>query len=345
MSFKGVSDDPLRNAVQEELCSKIGTKQTLSRSIELACRAEKELFDRCPSSTDPIYTETCGKLLAILGDGANGMNLQQRLLMGMIQPEQWVQEHAPKAYVKKKVIKKTASASAASSSTAKPTAAASLKSSVAKEAKAKEDATVKGDSSYYFFKSTPKDEAVKYQPKKLETNDALLTAAPAKHVAAGHSSWNAAGSWEERDLDKWAFETLAADLDEWAAGVDGKGIVVNDTNVKGKGWDIKGDCSIALGKGKKRVTFELKAELAFTGTHKKKEGEEEGSEGTVVEGEYDIPEIDDVDGKDGDYVVNIKINKPHSNDPEYSAIKSNLRKTEKEIKKVVLAFINKLHEQ
>jgi hypothetical protein len=54
-------------------------------------------------------------------------------------------------------------------------------------------------SSYYFFKSTPAEEAKKYAPMKVDgvVSDSVDT-------KSGASVWNSAGTWEERDHSEWA---------------------------------------------------------------------------------------------------------------------------------------------
>jgi len=71
-------------------------------------------------------------------------------------------------------------------------------------AAAKKDPNSKIGSNYYFFKSTPKDEAAKYAPQPI-TAPAPSTS---PDLARQGSAWNAAGTWEDRDMSNWAHERI-----------------------------------------------------------------------------------------------------------------------------------------
>ncbi len=76
-------------------------------------------------------------------------------------------------------------------------------------------------SKYYYFGSTPQEQAKQYAPKPIVEDKPAPVAVAAQQ---GFSAWNHGGTWEEKDLSKVAHERVAtalADL-EVAGFADGR---------------------------------------------------------------------------------------------------------------------------
>lgn len=97
-------------------------------------------------------------------------------------------------------------------------------------------------------------------PKKLET---IPTLAPAPAAAAGASVWNQAGTWEEKDLTKWAKTTLQEHIETTqyilptSSPAPGAEVIV--TKVK----TLDGHASCAVARGKKRYIYEFMVKLEW----------------------------------------------------------------------------------
>lgn len=95
-------------------------------------------------------------------------------------------------------------------------------------------------------------------PKKLETVPAPV-ATPA--AAAGASVWNQAGTWEEKDLTKWAKTTLQECIENTTYilpdSSPAPGALVTVTKVK----TLEGHASCAVARGKKRYIYEFMVKL------------------------------------------------------------------------------------
>ena len=93
-------------------------------------------------------------------------------------------------------------------------------------------------------------------PKKLEP-----TAATPATSTGGASAWNQAGTWEERDLTKWAKTTLEEHILQTKyilpESSPAPGAQVTVTKVK----TLDGHASVALARGKKRYIYEFMAKL------------------------------------------------------------------------------------
>jgi len=98
-------------------------------------------------------------------------------------------------------------------------------------------------------------------PKKLETAPAPAAAQPADKKGA--SAWNQAGTWEEKDLTKWAKSTLQEHIEKAkyvlpdSSPAPGAEVVV--TKVK----TLDGHASCALARGKKRYIYEFMVKLEW----------------------------------------------------------------------------------
>eukprot|EP01137_Pigoraptor_chileana_P021397 Opistho-2@85032 len=107
----------------------------------------------------------------------------------------------------------------------------------------------------------------------------------ATEVGKTTSVWNSAGTWEERDVSKWAQsrlkELLAGTSFDCGEGVSG---VISETT------KVSGEAVITFPRGKKRIGYELDVSMKYTVTHS----------GGSHSGKIDIPYLcDDVD--DGEF--------------------------------------------
>mmetsp|Transcript_86700 Transcript_86700/g.250398 ORF Transcript_86700/g.250398 Transcript_86700/m.250398 type:complete len:197 (+) Transcript_86700:118-708(+) len=122
-------------------------------------------------------------------------------------------------------------------------------------------------------------------PKKLddEAAEQRIKAEPPRASSVG-SSWNAAGTWEEKDMSAAARAELERILsDESFVLLEGDG-----TKVVACKATVTGDSQAYNIRGRPRLGFEFKVKCSWKGTF---EGEE-------VSGEFQIPEFDssDLDG-------------------------------------------------
>jgi hypothetical protein len=156
-------------------------------------------------------------------------------------------------------------------------------------------------SSYYHFSSTPAAEAERYKPQLITNTGAppstspvpiLLSTAPADvssliappsastvamaaPQAIGGSKWNAAGTWEDKDISIWAhahFKTLISTVE--VPSVSGKVSGVDK---------ISGDCTIIFSRGRKKHGYDIACTINFTA----KPGD------TTINGTVEFPEIAD----------------------------------------------------
>lgn len=114
-----------------------------------------------------------------------------------------------------------------------------------------EKASKTDSSSYYFFKSTPVEEAKKYAPQKVRKEKDESKAASA---TAG-SVWNSGGTWEERDVSKWACERVKQLLMECQFEKPNYRIC--------KISKVKGNASIIFTRGKRKVGYELDVHMEW----------------------------------------------------------------------------------
>ena len=100
-------------------------------------------------------------------------------------------------------------------------------------------------------------------PKKLDVNAAATTATPAEPVVEGASAWNKAGTWEEKDIGKWAVDTLSSTLLTCSYDIPGTDQTVKV--VKANKMDVHdgGHASVAAVRGKKRYIYEFGYELVW----------------------------------------------------------------------------------
>lgn len=103
-------------------------------------------------------------------------------------------------------------------------------------------------------------------PKKLDVSDpspsgGAAGASSTSSGAAHGSAWNTAGTYEEKDVSKWASKELTSRLGELVADVEGHGVLLVD-RVK----DLEGNASIISNRGKVKRPFEYKWELEWVAT-------------------------------------------------------------------------------
>ena len=116
-------------------------------------------------------------------------------------------------------------------------------------------------------------------PKKLESAEApVIKAAP-----AGASAWNKAGTWEEKDVTKWATssmkEHILATTYTFPESSPAPGALVTVTKVS----KLEGHASHALARGKKRYIYEFLCKLDW---------KLEGPNGLECSGSLALPDID-----------------------------------------------------
>jgi activator of HSP90 ATPase len=127
-------------------------------------------------------------------------------------------------------------------------------------------------SSYYYFRSTPQEQAEQYKPKPVHTQhndgDAL---------ANGASPWNAAGTWEERDVSTWAEQRIKQLIGSYQFPSLEDGGCVKIKSVK----KVEGRASVIYVRGKKKVGYEFRVEVDW--------------EGENASGSIELPDLSDYD--------------------------------------------------
>ena len=98
------------------------------------------------------------------------------------------------------------------------------------------------------------------------------------------SRWNAAGTWEEKDLSGWAASRITALLSFQHSGLD-----VSCTKVTG-------DATLVFTRGKKRVGYDLAIVCEWSG----------GSGSELVKGGLELPSVDQTSVDDFELVVTVK---------------------------------------
>ena len=187
-------------------------------------------------------------------------------------------------------------------------------------------------STYYHFSSTPQAEFEKYKPKPIDPATIAAAAASSSSTdpsAGSKSTWNAAGTWEERDLSSWGHKRLKELLKE----VHSSSVAITAVE------KCNGDCTIVWSRGKKKIGYDLSIAADFEGEHN----------GVKVVGIVDIPEFADSNGYDVDEVtINIKIkeNKEgNTNSEAQTAVKEAMKKQVKTIRAKLEKFLEEFKEQ
>jgi hypothetical protein len=91
--------------------------------------------------------------------------------------------------------------------------------------KLEEQATAKADLSYSYWAANAAKDAPPPEAKKLSDAEAAKLQ---KAASTGASAWNAAGTFEERDLTNWVKDTLK----EMLVGLQGQPAGINSTVAK-----------------------------------------------------------------------------------------------------------------
>merc|ERR1712216_237187 len=95
------------------------------------------------------------------------------------------------------------------------------------------------------------------KPKKLEADEAAVGDSEAK---GGGSTWNQAGTYEEKNMSKWAAERLKALLVGLTFEIPtGSGGTISSTAVE----DFQGDANISVSRGKRRHLLDVTFAVLF----------------------------------------------------------------------------------
>mmetsp|Transcript_38249 Transcript_38249/g.108132 ORF Transcript_38249/g.108132 Transcript_38249/m.108132 type:complete len:215 (-) Transcript_38249:221-865(-) len=135
--------------------------------------------------------------------------------------------------------------------------------------KLQEQATAKGELSYSSWASTSASSKAP-KVKKISEEEAQQVHAMHKSASGSGSLWNAAQTFEERDVSKWAKEELSRQLLQVKCEAESGAVVVALSEVK----KADGDANIWLVRGKKRVGFEFKVECKWNAAVSEQGGEE-----------------------------------------------------------------------
>lgn len=120
------------------------------------------------------------------------------------------------------------------------------------------DGTTKTESNYYFFKSTPSEEAKRYQPTKVDAASVKEETATGETTA---SVWNKMNTWEERDCTAWAKGRLK-ELLICPLIPDMETASITISSLK----QLEGHASIVFVRGEKRVGYDLSIKAEWEAT-------------------------------------------------------------------------------
>lgn len=209
-------------------------------------------------------------------------------------------------------------------------------------------------SSYYHFSSTPAHEAERYKPQLITDPNSLpavspppqllssssgaanLTAPPSAATVAmaapqaiGGSRWNAAGTWEDKDISSWAHPRFKALIKE---------VKVESVNGKITGFEkVTGDCTIIFSRGKKKHGYDIAAIANFTA--------KVGADGKEIKGQLEFPEIADTVA-DEPWQVLISIKDPTSETKAQSEVVYDAFKAAvPQFRKAIDAWVEELKKQ
>ena len=134
----------------------------------------------------------------------------------------------------------------------------------------------KGDEKAKIFDSIKQQEAELRQQKEAIKAATLQTEDTNKGTG---SVWNPNSYfWEEKNLNKWSQEKIQEFLGSFIHTVPGGSLKVTQ-------WDVTGDSSVSIRKGKKIVVFDYEIDLKWKADLK------EGDDEQVVTGHFKIPEM------------------------------------------------------
>jgi hypothetical protein len=175
----------------------------------------------------------------------------------------------------------------------------------------KEDKTTGAGGYHYFHERANKGTAPKAEPKRLTAEEA---AALAKRLegsgGSGLSSWNTAGTWEEREHTRWA-ERRVAELLVGATFPAGPNASATLTKIR----SFKGDATVVMVRGQPRHGFDFDVTVQWECVFG------EGEECVKVKGAAHVPEASrqTVDDDEVEYSVAVDDRKPEKRDAEEKA--------------------------
>jgi len=114
----------------------------------------------------------------------------------------------------------------------------------------------KSGSSYYLYKSTDKEEAKKYAPKKLVEDEAKRVESTVKAQSKG-SSWNTGATMEQFDYSEW----MKQQMEQLLLSVVFQGSSLRITEVV----KVEGSATILLIRGQYRPGYDISFEAKWSG--------------------------------------------------------------------------------
>ena len=209
-------------------------------------------------------------------------------------------------------------------------AMASVKNSNADDGKKASESSTKtsgGGGYHYFHDQANRGTAPAAKPKKLsEAEAAALSAKLEGSGGSGLSSWNTAGTWEERTHTKWAEGRIAELLVTGDAIAETDSIRVKLTSVK----KLEGDATVVMVRGKPRHGFDFSLTLTFECVFKEKskeDGNTDDDDGTdesftTIKGTVKVPEAsrDVLEDENVDFVCDVDDKKPARRSKEALAV-------------------------
>jgi tetratricopeptide (TPR) repeat protein len=164
---------------------------------------------------------------------------------------------------------------------------------------------VNGKKTSYFHNELSKDAAMligDIAPKRLDPSSAGSTTAAGALLSSpspsaletsdagiGTSAWNKAGTWEERDVTKWALDSIRDGIEacrhQWDA--------FQASVIK---CDASGHASVAMVRGKKRYIYELELDVEWHVNRNSLADDDSSAAGTttapLASGKLSFPEVD-----------------------------------------------------
>jgi Fe-S cluster assembly iron-binding protein IscA len=207
-------------------------------------------------------------------------------------------------------------------------AMASVKNSNADDGKkASESSTMpsQGGGYHYFHDQANRGTAPAAKPVRLsEAEAAALSAKLEGSGGKGLSSWNTAGTWEERTHTKWAEKRIGELLVTGDAIAETDAARVLLTSVK----KLEGDATVVMVRGKPRHGFDFSLTLTFECVFKeKKDGNTDDDDGTdeaftTIKGTVKVPEAsrDVLEDENVDFVCDVDEKKPARRSKEALAV-------------------------
>lgn len=194
---------------------------------------------------------------------------------------------------------------------------ASVKNSNADDGKKASESSTKTNHKggyHYFHDQANRGTAPAAKPVRLsEAEAAALSAKLEGSGGSGLSSWNTAGTWEERTHTKWAEGRMAELLVTGDAVAETDSARVKLTSVK----KLEGDATVVMVRGKPRHGFDFSLTLTFECVFKEKskedgntdddDGNTEEEAFTTIKGTVKVPEAsrDVLEDENVDFVCDV----------------------------------------